>query len=468
MSKIKFQICLGCIMLIIGLYLFSLCSRPAGTGEQILAVIDNRYISDGDFIKRVELSPLPPYVDIKTYKGREDALNLLIAEKLLAVEAESKGLQHNPLFLHKIENVKKSAVVRELYREVVRKEVTVDEHDVREAFEKMNEKLVVRFIQSNDLNRIRLWSRLLDKGMPFDTLLERIQGRPLTENDQRIEFTWGQAEPAIEDAAYNLEKGGISSVLKVSNGYIILKLENRIKDVMLTEEKYASKKRTIEKIIRRRREAVRSGEFVENFMKDKNVVLKGLPFNYMVKELEKQIDFNRKKKKSSRMKMLVQQEVNLVEDNLTNHLDDVLVEFEGRGWTVGQFLEKLWMMEVPLNRESPVLFEKNLKESIKILVRDELLAEEGLRRGLAKTHHVRKEVSIWKDNFLYAMMKNRYIESGMDIQKVIKDLRRKYSVKVDSTLLKKIELTNVPMVAVWTDLQRQLVVPIWPQLSRGD
>jgi len=460
MNRVKLQV----ILLIIGAGLFVLCTRHAGQKSRVLAEVDSRIITESDFVQRVELSPLPPDINIRTFRGREDALDLLIAEKLFAIEAEKAGLQNDPVFLHKIENVKRSAVRRELYRDVVQKKVKISEEDLKKAFNRMNEKNIVRFVQSKDINRINLWHRLLNDGMPFDTLLNKIAGKKVSEKFNRIEFTWGQAEPVIEDAAHNLNKGEVSEILKVSNGYIILKLENRIKNVMLAEEKYQSKKTTIDKIIRRRREAVRSGKFVEEFMKGKNVVLKGKAFNFMTKELEKQIEFNKKSKSSPKVKMLVRKEVQLVQDNLANHLDDKLITFNGRAWTTGQFLEKLWMMEVPVNRQSPEKFRKGLQESIRIMVRNELLADEGMRRGLDRSENVQKELQMWRDNFLYVLMKNRYREKGGDVGEEFDILKKNHSVKVDTVLLKKITLTHVPMVGVWTDFQRQLVAPIWPQL----
>ena len=56
----------------------------------------------------------------------------------------------------------------------------------------------------------------------------------------------------------------------------------------------------------------------------------------------------------------------------------------------------------------------------------------------------------------------------MDERKVLQDLRNSIGVELDEDKLRNIELTKVPMIAVWTGFLRQLVVPMWPRFENGE
>ena len=98
-------------------------------------------------------------------------------------------------------------------------------------------------------------------------------------------------------------------------------------------------------------------------------------------------------------------------------------------------------------------------------MRDELLAEEGYRRGYEYRPSVRYDVGMWRDHFLYTMGKNRMIEGGIDIGRQISSMKKSFGVIVDEEKLDSLEITAIPMIAVWTDFKRQLIVPRWPQLD---
>ena len=324
---------------------------------------------------------------------------------------------------------------------------------------------VVHFVQARELDVAQTWKQRLDGGLSFDELLEDITGDSPSPEDNRIEFSWGKTEPQIEEVAYQMHVGDVSPVIPVSNGYIILELENRIQELLPTAAHSAARRSTAGKIIRRRKEAVRSGQFVEEFMRDKNVVLKGIPFSILISELEEWVEFDEENRNQPRIKFFIHREVNLVEDRLNEHLDDILVEFTGGGWTIRDFLEKLWLNEIPLSRETRRHFRRGLQESIRILVRDALLAKEGYRRGLDLRTSVKYDVGIWKDYFLSVLYSNQLKKENADIGERFRMLREKYGIIVNEEQLERIELTTIPMVAVWTDLQRQLVVPLWPLLE---
>lgn len=460
--KLKSSDYIAVIMVVL---LFVCCDHHKKNEIVTLAKVGNRTISAGDFVRRAELSPLPVGVDITTQPGRRQALELLIREKLFALDAEQKGFQDDPLLRKKMQAIERSAVGRELYRNEVRNKVVIDEDEIRSSYEKMNEKLTVRYLQTRELQTAKAWKKKLDAGLPIRERIGDYAGEPIRDDFQTIEFTWGKAEPPIEDAAYGMVPGEISPVIPVSNGFVILQLLDRQKEINISDYHFTSRRKTVEKIIRRRWEAVYAGQYVENFMKNKGVTLKGEAFSILAGELEKWIDFEADEKQTEK-KVLIEQEVVLIDRKLADHLDDDLVQFKGGEWTLKQSLEKLWLNEIPLSRKSSGIMRKDLQEAVRILVRDELLAREGYRKGLDKTRSVQQDVTLWRDHFYYVLMKNHLLKEGRNPESYFKTLKQIFPVETDADQLNSMELTEVPMIAVWTDFQRQLIVPVWPQLRK--
>lgn len=452
------------------IFIFPYCNKSEESDSELLARVGNRSITVEEFVKRVEFSTLPKGMSVENFQGRRDVLDLLVGEKLYAIEAEKKAVQKDPVLRKKVRVIESAAIGRELYRDEVRKKVRVDEEEVREAYQRMKTKHIVRYIRTSSLEEAESWKGALDGGIPFEKLLEEVFGESAKQEFQRAEVEWGELEESLEDAVYELSVGDISSIIEASTGYYILMLENRIQDVMLTEWEFESKRKSVEKTLRQRKEAARSAEFVRLFMEDKHVKLKGKPFSAMTAELEKQIDFDSEVEGDSQPKiqMLAEPELRLLQNQLVDVLDEVLVEFKGGSWTVVEFLEKLWLQEVLINRKSPRAFRGGMQEAIRAMVRDELLAGEGYRRGLDRRASVRDEVKMWRDYFLYVFFKRRLRSQDMDERKVLQDLRNRVGVELNEDKLRDIELTKIPMIAVWTGFLRQLVVPMWPRFENGE
>ena len=458
--------CLLWPILIIG-FLSIHCSKSGEDDADILARAGDRVITVQEFVMRCELSPLPDPIRQEEVDGKRRALDLLIAEKLFAQEAERQGLLEEPILQKKLRTLEMAAVGRELYRDEVQKMVLVEESEIRDAFAKMGEKRVVRFLRTTRPEEAEMWQKEMEQGISFNTLWDRAVAVSGDTSTNRIEIAWGEYDESLESTAYALAPGEVSPLVKASDGYYLLTLENRILDIMQTHLSFASKRRTIEKILRRRKQAARSDVFVSSFMMDKQVTLKGVPFAILMRELEQRIDFDSDDEPGFQPKIqhLEESEVVTLENELEAHLDDVLVEISGGDWTIREFLEKLWLQEVPIQRQSRKTFIQGMKEAIRIMARDELLAQEGLRRGLRNRPSVQRETRMWQDYLLYVSYKNILKSKEQDIGITLENLQRDFPIEIQAAKLHEISITDIPLLAVWTDFHRQLVVPMWPRFE---
>jgi hypothetical protein len=184
----------------------------------------------------------------------------------------------------------------------------------------------------------------------------------------------------------------------------------------------------------------------------------------MVENLEKRIHFNQNHQGhfSGKIQRLGQEEVQWVENRLSDHLDDILVEFDKGYWTIDDFLERICVQELPIDRRSPSTFRKGLEETIRIVIRDEYLAKEGYRKNLHKRKSVKNEVAMWRDHLLYSYLRFKLEKEKNDEKHLIRSLKIKIRIQINESVLRDLEFQGTPMIASWTDFHRQLVVPLWP------
>jgi len=261
-------------------------------------------------------------------------------------------------------------------------------------------------------------------------------------------------------------------VVKSRGLYYILQLVDASVNPLVTESDFASRRRSLEKVIRARKESARSAEFVGDFMRDKHVVLKGAAFAILARGLERFVDFEPQNRQSLKPKFdtLTEIEFNQAQEQLAAHLDDPLITFRGGRWTLRQALDKMWLAGMPLDRRSHAAFTSSLQQLLKNMVRDEFLAREGYRRGLQKRASVRQEVQMWRDHYLYLMLRQQLIDTDgqKDLRPFVEELKQKYAVTVNGDRLAGIRLTRIQMMAVRPGYLSELVVPTWPRLVEGN
>ena len=63
-------------------------------------------------------------------------------------------------------------------------------------------------------------------------------------------FSWGDMDPAFENAAFSLKVGEISKPVKTAQGYSIIKVEDRKEIPLMTEDDFQKRKKKLERSLR--------------------------------------------------------------------------------------------------------------------------------------------------------------------------------------------------------------------------
>ena len=202
--------------------------------DRFLAVVEGKNISVDDLRYRAELTPRPQLHGPAVQQKRV-LLELLINEKLLAVEAEQYKLDETAEFRDLLAFSEELAVSRELYAEEVKKKVTVSQEEAALIAEKMSETRTVAFLFARDENNLEEFRTKLSNGATFDDIIREQFGLAVDTSNFRMSITWGNNEAAVDEAVYALAMGSISPVVKTSHGYALFKLENIQKTMSLSE-----------------------------------------------------------------------------------------------------------------------------------------------------------------------------------------------------------------------------------------
>jgi peptidyl-prolyl cis-trans isomerase C len=393
---------------------FTFCVKKQDSDEIFVAIVigddrDRVGITVKDFLYSYELSPTP-FGNLKGFDDKKAHLNLMTNKKLMVLEALKYGLENDEKVQIQLEWYKDKAVRHELYNEVVRNQVQISNSELRDAFIKSKTRIGVRLLVTKTLEEaFELRNRLVD-GTNFEDLAAEISAYPLlAENYFDLWYPlWGQMDESIEQVAFSLELGEISSPVKTKWGYAILKVEEIIHDAIITENEFQKRRKGIEKIIRKRKEEKIADQFIKDFMESKKVRVYGSSIVYLVensKETLSEYDFLLPLEIPKNLDI----EIGLYRQQVEYYLDDVIVEFEDGRWTIGEFLDKLKKVHPDAR---PIMTSKNnLKDVVARMVRDEFLAKEGYRRELQHSNYVQEEVRRWKEEIVFNKLRNDILDT---------------------------------------------------------
>lgn len=378
----------GFVLLFVAILLFFSCGKKEA--PKILAKVGNEVITVDDFIFSYELQARPG-AKPRTEKDVDRHLERLIENKLLAKYGHAKQYQDDPRIAPQIKAITKYILVQELYQKKVAEKVSVPEAELREGFLKSKTQLRARHLFVRDKQIADSLRNLLDKGYTFRELSRNLfRDSTLARNGGDLGyFTFGDMDEEFERAAFQMRVGEISAPIQTRWGYHIIKVEDRIESPILTENDFQSNKHRIQKVIRKRKETKLAQEFVKNYMKSKNVVVKAEAVNFLVaaaKRLEKQID----SLLPSQLPEIRDEEIKQIQNEIEAHSRDKIVEFTGGYWDIGLFFEKI---NETLPADRPVLTSHlDIAEKLALMVRNEFLYEEAKKLNLADDPRVKPKL----------------------------------------------------------------------------
>ena len=360
------------------------CSSNDKYSQSIVARVGEFSITADDFRISYELfSTNDRSARLADSLKRRSHLQKMINNRLLIIAGRDQRLyEHLSNILSWYE---KQAVIRELYRQIVRDKVIVTEDEIRSAYPLSKQRLDLRQLLYSSKDKASEAYRRLQNGESFETLAAE-SARSDTELVYILtprEFNWGEIDDRMWSAVYNLDALAVSAPIKIDRLYHIVQLVNRKESLLLTESSFQERSDNIRSIIRRGKEQRLAEEYAGTLLSDKRLdvdsrVLLEL-VEYMCSSNYAFADFGLTSLLTS----------GITEQKRDSLLDKKLIYYSGDIWTVKDFLDYVYSMP---NTEKPNLLDpEQLKIDIALIIRDEFLSEEGYRRNLQTSPAVKQE-----------------------------------------------------------------------------
>ncbi|MBI4811027.1 MAG: peptidylprolyl isomerase, partial [Ignavibacteriales bacterium] len=195
------------------------------TLDNIVAIVEDHKISINTFSDRY-LNYLNATGIKDQLSTRKAILNNMINETLLLKYDDNTSILNNRNYLSEIVWAKKQAALAYLKNQEIYAKITITDAELRQAFERANEKLAARHLYTETEEEAYNLYQLLQVGIDFNFLAKQVFTDSVLRNNGGYlgYFSWGDMDPAFEDAAYTLNIGEVSPPVKTAYGYSIIKL----------------------------------------------------------------------------------------------------------------------------------------------------------------------------------------------------------------------------------------------------
>lgn len=381
--------------------------------EKSVARIGTRIITEREFLERYEFSPgLQRNSKSNTESSKLEFLYTLIAEKLWAQQSFAIGLDTLEVMKFSKDEFEKMFVRDVLYKKEVTDKIKISNKELLQAFYRNRNRLKVNFIFSEDENEIRNIYKMLTKGIVFDSVL--VVRPEFQEQKEPWDVVYGQMDSSVEDSLYNLKVGEFTAPILTPDGWYIFRLTNKIKSLLNTAEDLQKSNLEAEKIIKARKSQKLHLKFFEEFFNDKKVDVNPALFESLAEKISTRFKWKKDSYRISENNLfnLLAEDVITIENEFrSDSLNSIFINFDSDPLTLKQFFRILAFDGFASEEYDIQFIRKLLDTKTRQIIERELLAREGFKRGYYLLPKVQAEVNMWSDNYLFQVLKNKFLDS---------------------------------------------------------
>ncbi len=284
-----FKIVNAKILIIFLFFFLSVVINSQNKDDRILATVGNHKITLSDYNER--------YNNYLFSTGAKDnivvrkaILDNMINEILLYYYDSNNDILNDPQYLKELESTRVQVTLAYLKDQEIYAKITVKEEEMREAFSRVNEQIAARHLFAKTEEEAYNLYELAKMGVDFNTLAKQVFTDSVLQNNGGYlgYFTWGDMDPAFEDAAYSLKVGEISPPVKTEYGYSIIKLEDRVTNPLLTESEFQRKKSHLEDVIKMRKKEPSEQEYIDSIFNESELKFNNETLNRILNDLKRE------------------------------------------------------------------------------------------------------------------------------------------------------------------------------------
>tara|TARA_B100000427_G_scaffold145449_1_gene120984 strand:- start:20 stop:1078 length:1059 start_codon:yes stop_codon:yes gene_type:complete len=211
----------------------------------------------------------------------------MIDESIILEYAKRSGFNNSPEILHKRAQIHDQLLLNEYYDRKVINGIQITDNELRQLFKYYKTRLHVRHLYAPDLESIQDISNKIDSGISWEYLAKTCFEDSILKNNGG-DIGWykmGELDPAFEITAYELLDGEISEPTKTRDGFSLIQVLEREKDVFLTEQDYQLNKDWLKQMAVRYKRLPFLRKFTDDILKDLDIQFDENGLNYLLEGL---------------------------------------------------------------------------------------------------------------------------------------------------------------------------------------
>lgn len=384
-----------------------------GLQNKPVAKIGDMIIDDQEFLLRYEMTPTVNKHRKSTIESQKmEFLFSLIAEKLWALEAIDRRMDTTEVIKFATESFERLFVRDALFQKEIKDKISISDLELNFGVLKNRQNLYVNFLFSEDVEEINQLYKLLVGGVSFDSILA--ESPELIEQKTPVEVLFGQMEESVEDILYNLNIGDYTQPVLTADGWYIFRLVNKSDKMFTGSERSEDIIKNVKKTLEARKLIERQKEFYFEFFKGKTVEVNPDLFEWLAQNISRIFEYKKFNYAISDSELihLDAKDILKIEEAAGNeNLGTYFINLDKNPISFKEYLRTL-IFDGYNNRQYRInIIRASLDDRIKKDIEKELLYREGLRRGYENLPEVRRDVQIWRNNYLFQMVKDQYRDS---------------------------------------------------------
>ena len=375
---------------------------------RVVATVGDIAITAQEFLLSYEFGPA---FTKRRNDSRSRYLDFMIDEKLLALDAKSRGLGNAARVTRSLQELEGDMATEELFKDDVLSRVKLGKSEIERGMKEAQIHYRIQWLFAPDALQAESLRSELGRGIPFDTLLARQITGDVKRDDRSMEstlFRLRRANPALAAVAETLRAGKNSGTVKGPDGCYIIRIADGWRDVTLSATESEKLETDARRALTQEKSDSLSDLYVRQMMLGHNPVIMRGTFD----RLEAWLGGIWVKPDRFAAWDIAMRFVHGGDSSRAPWIDrfgrDTLVSLRGGGLLLKDFLDWYRARDTyfRLTTTSEQSFFLSVEDLVWRMVRDRLLVERAIRRNLQERDPVKKQLRWWEEKILYGEEKS--------------------------------------------------------------
>jgi len=439
------------LLLLVGIVVVQ---TAAQSDDEVVAKIGNITVSRKEFVERYEMMPqMERQMKNIVPQLKEEVLYGIIFEKLFAEAALERRLDTVEVTKYSLHEFEKMFVRNELYNREVADKAKEKAQKLFSTYLGNATKVFARALYSANEKEIRNFDNLLEKGLPFDSLIVDLP----EQMKDTLTFQVGMEDEQLERQIFSLPDGANTKPMHFEDGWYIYHIDKRAEPIFEKSQGWELEYQELKKVAKQRAEREFYLAYMKKLFLNKKTEAKASLLKYLADKIIPLLKAKEKWRKGDDDKFYLAEDdfYNLEQKILSDSISKTYVKFEKKNSTLRDFVRFL-------NFENPAFKSIDEKHVLLVLhgktrefIEREILADEGYKLHLEQTKEVQQDYGVWRDFILHQAMQGVFLDSAkVSDEEVAAYYAKRNSKKENEVLVNIVEILNPNLETIDTVLQK--------------